>query len=47
MTGIILSIILVLSGVGGPTGDFDNATAVDQPVATSSQTATTSVQRKK
>ena len=46
MTGLILSIILILGGVDGPTGDFDNATAVDQPVATS-QTTTTSVPRKK
>ena len=45
MTGIILSIILILGGVDGPTGDFNNATAVDQPVATSE--STTSVQRKK
>ena len=45
MTGIILSIILILGGVGGPTGDFNSATAVDQPVATSDSTA--SVQRKK
>ncbi|HKP84418.1 MAG TPA: hypothetical protein VJT69_20550 [Pyrinomonadaceae bacterium] len=47
MTGIILSIILTLgSGVDSPTGDFDTATAVDQPVATS-QSTTTNVQRKK
>ena len=46
MTGIILSIILILGGADGPTGDFNNATAVDQPVATS-QSTTTSVQRKK
>lgn len=45
MTGIILSIILILGGTDGPTGDFNNATAVDQPVATSE--STTSVQRKK
>lgn len=47
MTGIILSIILVLvGGTEGPSGDFNNATAVDQPVATS-QSTTTNVQRKK
>ena len=46
MTGIILSIILILGSTEGPTGDFNNATAVNQPVATS-QTSTTSVQRKK
>lgn len=47
MTGIILSIILILGGgIDSPTGDFDNATAVDQPVATSPST-TTNVQRKK
>ncbi len=46
MTGIILSIILVLGGAGSPSGDFlNNATAVDQPVATPQSTAT--VQRKK
>lgn len=38
MTGIILSIILVLGGVGAPTGDFDQATASDEPVATSQST---------
>ena len=46
MTGLILSIILILGGVDGPTGGFDTATAVDQPVVTSEST-TTSVQRKK
>lgn len=45
MTGLILSIILILGGVDGPTGDFNTATAVDQPVATSQNTST--VQRKK
>jgi hypothetical protein len=45
MTGIILSIILILGGAGGPTGDFNDANAVDQPVATSE--STTTVQRKK
>lgn len=38
MTGIILSIILILGGTGGPTGDFDQATSSDQPVATSQST---------
>ena len=46
MTGIIISIILILGGVGSPTGDFDNATSVDQPVATSQQ-ITTNVRRSK
>ena len=45
MTGIILSIILILGGSDGPTGDFNNATAVDQSVATSE--GSTSVRRSK
>ena len=38
MTGIILSIILILGGAGGPTGDFNDANAVAQPAATSQST---------
>jgi len=46
MTGIILSIILILGGAGSPSGDFLNsANTVDQPVATTQSTA--NVQRKK
>ena len=47
MTGIIISIILVLGGVGGPTGDFDQGTAVAQPVATSTATSDAPVKGKK
>ncbi len=38
---ILISIILVLGGAQGPTGDFDQNTTVSDPVATS-QTTTTS-----
>ena len=47
MTGIIISIILILGGVGGPTGDFNDGTAVDQPVATSTATSDAPVKGKK
>ncbi len=42
---ILLSIILVLGGSGGPSGDFD--TAVSQPTATSETTVSTSPAKQK
>ena len=45
MTGIVLSIILIFGLPGGPTNDFNESTAVDQPVTASQSTNTG--QRKK
>ena len=46
MTEILLSIILLLGGAGGPGGDFDSGTAVSQPTATSQTTSSPEKQKK-
>jgi hypothetical protein len=43
---ILLSIIIILGGAQSPSGDFNDSTAVSQPVATSTA-STTPVQQKK
>jgi hypothetical protein len=43
---ILLSIIIVLGGAQSPSGDFNDGTAISQPVATSTS-STTPVQQKK
>jgi hypothetical protein len=47
MTGIVLSIILILGMAGGPTGDFNNTTATDGSVTTTTTQDTNTVKHRK